>query len=331
MKINIGTFNLFQFVEPPYSWYVKKDKFTQEQWEEKTSWIKSQIENMNCDIIGFQEVFSSNALKKLVEALGFKYFYTVDTAKIKPDSKTYISTTVAIASKYPILNLKKIKLHVPSLKPHNFKGHFDFARVPIKADIQLPNETIITVYVCHFKSNRDNEFEYVFNKSHTLNQKLEQVKKALENNYSQSLKQRLCEASSIFFDIKKNKKPSILVADLNDKEFSITIDALSNNKYHDEKRNESLILYDASYQYKKKIYNPHPEQKEIPRTPTSYFVGKGNVLDFIFISNDFNKKNKQHIGKVTNYKVLDKHLQENSNGSILKSDHAQVVCEIEFL
>jgi len=43
MKIKFGTFNLFQFVEPPFSWYVKKDSFSQEQWEEKTTWIKNQI------------------------------------------------------------------------------------------------------------------------------------------------------------------------------------------------------------------------------------------------------------------------------------------------
>jgi hypothetical protein len=42
MKLRVGTFNLFQFVEPPYSWYVKKDKFTPEQWIEKTTWVKNQ-------------------------------------------------------------------------------------------------------------------------------------------------------------------------------------------------------------------------------------------------------------------------------------------------
>ena len=43
MKIRLGTFNLFQFVEPPYSWYTKKEKFNERQWTEKTTWIKNQI------------------------------------------------------------------------------------------------------------------------------------------------------------------------------------------------------------------------------------------------------------------------------------------------
>jgi endonuclease/exonuclease/phosphatase family metal-dependent hydrolase len=332
MKIRLGTFNLFQFVEPPYSWYTKKEKFNHAKWIEKTQWIKNQIIDMNCDVIGFQEVFSRNALKSIVNDLGFNYFETVDIAKLsKENPNVFISTTVAIASKFPISHVQEVKIHIPSIRKHNYEGFFKFARIPIKATIVLPNEQEILVYICHLKSNRLNEFEYVFNQNDTLDDKKKLIVEALKNKYSSSLKQRLCEASSLFFDIKKEKnKPSILMCDLNDKEFSITIDALSNNKYHDEKRKESLILHDANNQYEKAIYNPHPEQKEIKRTPTSFFAGKGNVLDYIFLSKEFNKKNKNAIAKVTNFSIFNKHLEENPDGSLLKSDHAQVVCELTF-
>ncbi|MFK2823544.1 endonuclease [Arcobacter sp. YIC-80] len=332
MKIRVGTFNLFQFVEPPYSWYEKKDKFTQEQWIEKRAWIKNQITSMNCDVIGFQEVFSQNALKDLCKELGFEYFITVDTPKVHEKNELiYVSTTVALASKYPISNIKSVKKHTPSLKKHHFKSDFKFARTPIKADITIPNKQDITIYVCHLKSNRENEFEYIFNENHTLEEKNQQVQKALKENFSKSLKQRLCEASSLFFDMKKQKdKPYILVCDLNDRLHALTIDALSNNKYHDETRKETFILKDAYYEHERKIYNPHPEQKEIQREATSYFIGKGNVLDFIFISNHFSKKNKNAIAKVSNYELFNKHIEENHAGSILKSDHAQVVCELNF-
>ncbi len=333
MKIRVGTFNLFQFVEPPYSWYIKKDKFTPEQWIEKTTWIKNQITEMNCDIIGFQEVFSKEALKNLVNELGFKYFKTIDTPKTdKKNEKVFVSTIVALASKYPIKNLKKVEIDLDSLKKHNVNGFFKFAREPIKATIALANKKYLDVYVCHLKSNRDNEFEYIFTKDATLNEKKEKVKKALEGNYSLSLKQRLCEASSLFSNINLSTNPAVLMTDLNDKEFSLTIDTLTNRKYHDESisKNDYLLL-DAYYYFKKKIYNPHPLQKEIKRTPTSYFAGKGNVLDYVFVSNLFDKNRKNSIGKITSYEVFDKHLQKNQNGSILSSDHAQVVCELEIL
>lgn len=337
MKIRLGTFNLFQFVEPPYSWYTKKDKFNQKQWFEKTTWIKNQILKMDCDIIGFQEVFSRDALKSLVEDLGFNYFKVVDVAKLSKNNRTkYVTTTVAIASKYPISNIQVVEAHLPSIEKYGFgelhKDLFQFSRVPIKATITLPNEKELLVYVCHLKSNRLNEFEYVFNEIHSLEHKKELVSKALEGKFSKSLKQRMCEVSSLFFDIKKYKnKPTVLLCDLNDKEFSITIDALTNYKYHDDQSQENLILYDASYQYKQEDYNPHPEAKEAKRKATSYFLGKGNVLDYIFISNDFNKDKKDKIAEVTDYAVLDDHLQENKEGSLLQSDHAQVVCELTFI
>ncbi len=332
MKIRIGTFNLYQFVKPPYSWYTKKEKFSPLQWEEKTKWIKKQVEKMDCDIIGFQEVFSVKALKELLTDLGFIYFKTVDVAKTsKTNPKVYVSTLVAIASKYPITKLHTVKANFKSLKKHDFYDTFSFSRIPIKASITLPNKQELIVYVSHLKSNRDNEFEYVFNKTHTLEDKKTQVEKALKEGFSNSLKQRLCEASSLFFNIKKTiDTPTIFLCDLNDKEFSMTIDALCNEKYHDENSNENLILHDAHYLFDKEVYNPHPEAKEEQRIPTSYFAGKGNVLDYIFVSNTFNKKDKNHIAKITSYEIYNEHIINKHDGSLLSSDHAQIVCEITF-
>ena len=332
MTLRVGTFNLFQFVEPPYSWYIKKDKFKEHEFEEKKTWIKKQLEQMNCDIIGFQEVFSTSALQKLVKEHGFKYFKTVDLAKTDERNKNiYISTTVALASKYPIEDVHEVKLHVPALKKHHFEGHFKFARKPICATITLPNEEKLRMYVCHLKSNRLNEFEYIFSAQDSFEHKLQSVQKALKENYSPALKQRLCEATSLYYDIKQSSIPSILVCDLNDKEYSLSIDAMTQQRYHKQGK-EKTLLYDAYYLYDKKVYNPHPEAKPPKRTATSYYQSYGNVIDYIFVSKHFNAhKHKQALAKVTSYEVFDSHLQENQNGSLLQSDHAPVVCELEFL
>jgi len=322
--LRVGTFNLFQFVAPPYSWYEKKSTFSNQKWIEKTDWIKKQLLEMNCDIIGFQEVFSKNELEKITKELGYNYFITVDDAKVdEKDSKIFISTTVALASKYPILDTFEVKADEKSILKHNVDSNFKFSRKPIKALIKLPNQQKITVYVNHFKSNRENELEYVFNKNHTVEEKKAKTKEVLEKNISKSLKQRLCETSSLFYDFKNTKTPIICMCDLNDKEFSLSIEALTNEAYHDEKKEDEYILYDSYDLEDKTIYNQHPEQKEIKRTPTSYFEGKGNVLDYIFLSKEF-------LGEAGSYEVFNKHLHNNPHGSLLNSDHAQVVCEIKF-
>lgn len=332
MKLRLGTFNLYQFVEPPYSCYTRKGKYNQRQWLDKTLWIKKQILAMDCDIIGFQEVFSKKALERLVKELGFEHFATVDDAKLSETTPNkYTTTTVAIASRYPIVNIEGVDLHAPSLEKHHFKDAFAFSRVPVKAMISLPNGKELLVYVCHLKSNRLNEFEYVFKSENTLAEKKERVFKILEEKQSKALRQRLCEASSLFYDIQNSKHtPTILMCDLNDKEHSLTIDALTNPLYHDDTSVDTHLLYDASYQYKEKAHNPHPEAKKSKRTPTSYFKSKGNVLDYIFISEHFHKENMHKVGTVTNYRVFDAHLQTHKDGSIIQSDHAQVVCELTF-
>ena len=337
MKIRLGTFNLFQFVEPPYAWYTKKEKFNQRQWLEKTTWIKDQIRKMDCHIIGFQEVFSADALKNLVKELDYDYFVTVDVAKLSSNNPyKYVTTTVALASKYPITDIETAKVHTPSLESHHFtetaEDAFHFSRLPIKARITLSDAQELLVYVCHLKSNRLNAFEYVFKKEDDLEHKKELVFKTLDDKYSAALKQRLCEASSLFYDIERSgNKPTVLLCDLNDKAFSLTIDALTNPKYHDDKSREDLILFDANDQYKAEIHNPHPEAKKIQRKATSYFLKKGNVLDYIFISKHFLNENDEKIATVTDYSVFDEHLKENRDGSLLTSDHAQVVCELTFV
>jgi len=323
MKLKVATFNLYQFVEPPYAWYNKKDTFTPSQWQEKTTWIKAQILKMDCDIIGFQEVFSRDALEELVKEVGFNYFVTVDNAQVSiHDSQKFITTTVALASKYPITRLEKVEVHQASLEKHLFTEAFAFSRVPIKATIELPNQQEVLVYVCHLKSNRLNEFEHLFRKEHDLKHKKELVFKALEDGYAKALKQRLCEASSLFYDLQKSKeKPTLLLCDLNDKEFSLTIEAMTNPNYHDKKSKESHLLEDAYYYYEETPSNPHPEEKKPQRKHTSYFQGQGHVLDYVFVSKHF---------EVRDYQVLDQHLEENHDGSLLKSDHAQVVCELNL-
>ena len=314
MIIKIATFNLFQFCSPEFSFYTKKEKFKKEDWEEKKNWIKEQLQKMDCDIVGFQEVFSQEELKELVLECGFKEFVVSENPKLDEKNRVFKTTTVALASKFPIKEIKKVSKN----------ENFTFAREPIKATISLKNDLDINVYVAHLKSNRLNEFEYKFTKDSTLEEKKEKLNIALKNNYSLSLKQRINEAKTLHFDIKKQILPSILLCDLNDREFSITIDALTNKRfYKNELKKDDFILFDSYDIAPKKVYNPHPEFKGFKRVPTSYFVGHGNTLDFIFVSKDLENSIKNH-------KVFDEHLQKNRNGTLKQSDHAQVVCEIEI-
>ena len=315
MNLKLSTFNLFQFCEPSFSFYTKKEKFKTDEWLKKLHFIKEQINKMNPDIIGFQEVFSQNELKNLCFECGFEYFVVSELPKLDEKTNTYKSTTLALASKFPILKIEKIEK----------KDDFFFAREPIKATIYIKKDLEITVYVAHLKSNRLNEFEYKFTTKTSFEEKKEKLEIAYKNNYSISLKQRINEAKALHFDIKNDKNPTVLLCDLNDREFSITIEALCNQRfYKKDSKKDDFVLFDSYNFAPKRVYNPHPEFKEYVRTPTSYFIGYGNTLDFIFV-------NKFLKDKIKSFKVFDEHLQKNKNGTLITSDHAQVLCEISLI
>lgn len=74
---------------------------------EKQGWFRDKITELNSDVIGFQEVFSPNALEALVNELGYAYFCTVDEPKSE-DGYVFNSPIVAFASRYPILRAQPV-------------------------------------------------------------------------------------------------------------------------------------------------------------------------------------------------------------------------------
>ena len=331
MNIKVATFNLFQFVSPPNSWYTKKEKFTDDQWTIKTNWIKKQITDINADIIAFQEVFSVNELKKILNDLNYPYFEIVDTINTSPRNELiYTSCLLAIASKYPISNVEALESNKEIENKFNFENKFEFARKPIKATISINSKELL-VYVFHLKSNRLNEYEYVFNKDSTIHEKLEKNIYNISKKNAKAQEQRICEVSNISFDIQKelekdSNKNIIVMGDLNDKEHSLSIDLLTNKTLNSKIKNfntydknidlskQTIHLQDAFYIFDKN------KQKE--RIPTSYYKNKGNVIDYIFVS--------KSLEDIINYKVFNNHLKDNHDGSLLNTDHAIVFCEIKF-
>ena len=208
MKIKIATFNLFNFAESSYYWYKKDDecKYTKTEWNEKIEWIRNQLKIMDADIIGFQEVFSVEALKSLVHASGYQHFAVVDTPKLK-DNNIYISSVVAIASKYPI-SVDSVLVPTIVQEDLHLKPDFSFSRQPIKAKINIQNEEIgiltIFVYICHLKSKLPIIKNFEFDEDTTNWEiKTKEYMQACSQGQIASLIQRGAESTTLYHDGKK--------------------------------------------------------------------------------------------------------------------------------
>ena len=311
--MKITTINLFQFCNPNFSYYTKKEKFKKEDWHKKITWLNEKINKLNSDIIVFQEVFSYEDLKEICTNNALKYFCIVDEPQLQ--NKTYQTCVVALASKYPIIEIQNI----------NHDKNFSFARKPIKAKIKIKNEELI-VYAVHLKSNRLNEFEHKFTINSSFEEKFTKNNSSL-NNKTSALFQRFNEVKYLNEDINeslKTNKNIIIAGDFNDKLYSFCLEILKSNDYLQEilnyekstkiKTNYKSILFDAYEIFSKNDYKN--------RKYTSYFLSVGNVIDFILLS--------ENLKNITDYKVDDEHLKDNKNGSLLKSDHAIVTCTLNL-
>ncbi|PEW37397.1 endonuclease [Bacillus thuringiensis] len=339
MQIRCGTFNLFQFVEPPFAWYERDSCYSDVEWLMKKEWIKKQIPDMNCDVIGFQEIFSTNALKNLVEEIGLTHFKTVESPVTDINEPlVFIKPVVAIASKYPILSVSPVKVPDSITKEIPLGKTFKFSRIPIKATVHIDSTRDIVCYISHLKSKKTAMKDIIFNPSETWDNQILETLRVRSMGHIASLLQRGTEATILYHEISEtlhnNKElPIILLGDLNDDEHSIPIEALTNREKLSKIGDKDIPNEEQPIVYDYKLYdafNLAPNQNGQKRLPTHYYGKLGNVLDFIFVSNVLNEKNKEYIGRVSEYKVFDRHLKCDDIANKTQSDHTQVVATIKF-
>lgn len=331
MTIKFATCNLFQFAEPPVAWYKPDATYTDEEWQNKKQWLTEQLTAMDADVVGFQEVFSPDALKELVAAAGYPEFAVVDNLEpIEKDSNIYSATVVAIASKHPIKAVEVVPV----------EGDFKFSRLPLRSVIQMPEIGDTTVYVCHLKSKRASSSD-TDNEAVTARDKVFAAAKATSFGRMLSMAQRGAEASMIYLDVmnqisQNGNAPVVVLGDMNDTGNSVVIESLTNQNTRydlDERSFSDWTEEEKLASAQSRLFDAHdltPNPFGGPRVPTHFHGTKADVVDFIFVSYAFNIENPEHIARPCRYSVLNGHLRANGVGEQTLSDHGFVLLEMEI-
>ncbi|EEX32247.1 MULTISPECIES: endonuclease/exonuclease/phosphatase family protein [Vibrio] len=309
-RLTFATANLFNFIEPPGAFYDFENIYDADAWEAKCQWTKNAILNLNADIIGVQEVFSLDAARQLFEELGYSYFASVDSPNIESDY-IYSHPVVALASKYPISHVEAVTLPASSLAGYSIPQP-EFSRQPVFAVVEVPDIGEVAVYVSHLKSQRATE--------------------AIEEGEGQPLvgqwlssQQRGWEAVMLRLAMEqqyaKHPIPTVLVGDMN-QPISSDITGLLTKVIEGE---SFLMLRDSWDIFV--IKQPGAE-----RPPTHYHFAKGNVLDYILFSQEFQPDSQYSMADVTSYSTLDNHLINPSfERDKQASDHAFVSVTVRFV
>lgn len=306
-RFSIATLNLFNYLAPPNAYYQFDNIYTSDEWQGKQAWLGAYLKQLNSDMVGFQEVFSSDELKQQTQALGYRYFACLDEPKVESDY-VYSQPPVAFASRFPIISSTK----VDSIALRNMKTGRQFSRAPLHCVVQVPNLGLVNVLVVHLKSQRSSIEE-------SEEMSSDQRHQASVHGRWLSTQQRGGEAEMLSHYVgqlrREQRRPTIVMGDFNHDVSSQELQSLA-NKGSLQKLTDSVSL------------QRFPSNS---RQATHYYGEKGNVLDYILVSSDFTSASAQQSVEVDRVDIFDQHLVSPSfEHDRYASDHAAVKAVVDI-
>jgi endonuclease/exonuclease/phosphatase family metal-dependent hydrolase len=322
-QLKIATFNLFNYLEPPNAFYEFERIYSAEQWQKKQRWIAEYLREHQPDIIGFQEVFSAESLKELVAAQGYEYFAVVDQPQVIDDF-IYKRPVVAIASRYPIVDVTAVIPNNELAQTLGLASDFSFSRKVLRATVEAPHIGNCDCYVVHFKSKRSMIELDEQHKNLTPEQTIiESLKAQVAGGWGSTI-QRGSEATLLMINMIERREttgnPMVLMGDFNNTLTDGVLSHLLTNTLRfvsNIDRDAYLAKYclkDAWDLFEVALTNEAREANNINRekialrTPTHYFGGSSSVLDYILLSCEFDASYHDSFYQVSRYDTYDRHL-----------------------
>ncbi|MGO2011886.1 MAG: endonuclease/exonuclease/phosphatase family protein [Pseudoalteromonas sp.] len=336
-QLSFATFNLLNYAAPPYSFYTQQERYSQTQWRQKQAFISDFLQQSHADVIAFQEVFSPNKLQALCELHGYSHFKTVESPRCDPlYPQLLLSPVVAIAAKYPIKQCEPLTPSPQLIKYLTNQTEFKFNRIPIKCLIDLPLLGELCCYVVHFKSQRIvpmNELLNVHSKTDPVLTLLESTVGTMQSQIARSL-----EAAIVYFDAlhtqQQRQCATLIMGDFNDNLQSSSLSFINKpNKAHRSTNKKPALTTKNNPALEIALTDAYllSENSKEAKPITHYHHTKGNVLDYILISEHFNPKSPYSKVAALRYQSFDKHLNPMLKEEDLStSDHSAISITLTF-
>lgn len=341
---HIASYNLYQFAEPGTFWYEadETNDYEPAQWAEKLGFIRARLAEMEAAVIGFQEVFSVDAFRALLEAEGYEVRILRPTSfETGPNGETiWKGPNLALASRFPIRSAR-ILTPTPAIEPDGLLSpEFDYRRGVIEAEIELPflAEPLL-VYNCHFKSQGTfvdkNAVAAEPDWSARFRSHLRQSALLDANQVIRRAGEAMMLYEHVMNRIAANPaRPIVVLGDLNDEPGSFTLRILTQNERIRHIGGRSYVHLEATeraQRYTWQLYSaaglaPMQDRADIP---THVGWSQSSVLDYILVSNALNPRNPNALGSVGEYQVFNQHHLDRVD-PLLSSDHAPLRARIDI-
>jgi predicted extracellular nuclease len=322
-QLRVGQFNVLNLVRENVKFYGNQ-KYSLELLEKKLNWMAHQLQQMNADVVGFEEVFHVDPLERAIKKSGL-----YPKGEIVSFGADGTNPTVALVSAFPVLEKESIS-DFPPESILNLEGVTlpitKFSRPVLRAVVQLPTEHKVTFFVTHLKSKRPIVDEP--NKRH--DQKAKAVGHAL------SCVVRAAEAAALrcllVDEMHRNSQPVIVLGDLNDVLRSVSTQIVTGTPpWKSLPKSQKEAIWDTL------LWSTNEVQVRLSDRDVTYthiHNGHYEVLDHILVSQEFVRSNPEHIGYVQFLQHFNDHLVDwtlsEEPQDLTKSDHGQVVAVIRI-
>ncbi len=324
LSFRVGTFNLNNLAEPDFEFY-RGESYTSDEYHQKVHWTAHQLDRMQTDIVGFQEVFQASALQAVLNQSNTHSGYTLVMAE-----GVGHGPGVALATRFPVL-----KHQVYTDFPPDSLITIEDAEIPLRhfshpvlrVDLALTKAIACTVFVVHLKSKRP-----MMAPEADRSDPVEIAK-----GQARSLIRRAAEATALrcllMDSLRDRRYPVMVLGDVNDSHTSVTTQLVSGQPpWECWAYRKKLPIWDTL------LYQVKDIQARLGYGDYYYthiHNGHYDSLDHIMVSEEFSHRNRDRIGQVTYVSVLNDHLFDQTlledNIERWKSDHGQVVATIQLV
>jgi predicted extracellular nuclease len=318
--LTVATANVLNLANPGRTFYANQESYSQNEFERKIDWLGGRIAALNADVLTVQEVWDEAAIKAAVSRSGLRYSTVAVPDAENSDSHSGAQNTprVGIVTRLEVEKLQSFSEFPPDLRLQipGVGEHAKFERPPLLATLRMKHGQVIHVLTAHLKSKRPKFLQDA--NGHPLEDREDEKTTALAT--LRSLMMRGAESAAmrhIVIDVlKRTHEPLIVMGDFNDGPHSVTTQIIAAT---------GEVAYDKGAR-DAALWNAYEVQGEmaLKRDVAYSHVHQGfpEVLDQIFVSEEFLPRSRFSIGDVRRVDYFNDHLQEGKDRS--RSDHGFV-------
>lgn len=296
-ELRFATFNVCNLALPSVKYYEDQIPYSTEEYDAKTSWIAQQLDKLDADVIGLQEIFSQAALKDVLAKT--QKYRDAHHIGFDPDPHAdHLTPSVALISRLPVAEGATIFQQLPNnlvvALPGVAHPVSHFTRPILHAKIEVSPDLLIHIFVCHLKSKLP---DY---RNDNNDDQPDQAGVAM----LRSLIRRGTDAlglRTLLSNLNKEKRaPIIVMGDFNDTAGAIpTQMVMGLGKYPINGVDDRLF---ESY----RIQSRRDAMRDVGYT--HIHDGSYETIDHILVSEEFNPASRAAIGEVVEVMYLNDHM-----------------------